>query len=292
MAADTVAPLLAAALDYATAGIPVLPVHTPLADGRCSCRDPGCGSVGKHPRLWRGVHAASTDPALIRRWWTRWPTANIGLRTGLRLDVCDIDGLPAGRRLTGLLGPGSGGGPLAVTGRGWHLWFAATGAPSRASVLPGVDWRGRNAIIVAPPSLHAVGVRYRWLRDHRHPVPHCPPSLRALIVPERDSGPEPARAVTHPGPYAQAALAAETLRVRTARAPMAGRGGNRNDMLNRAAFNLGQLVGGGWLDPHTATVELAAAARDVGLPRAEARRTIVSGLTAGQRHPRVRPLAG
>jgi hypothetical protein len=62
--------------------------------------------------------------------------------------------------------------------------------------------------------------------------------------------------------------------------------------LNRAVFNLGQLIGGGLLDPHTAAVELAAAARDVGLPRAEARRTIASGLTAGQRHPRVRPVAG
>jgi hypothetical protein len=98
--------------------------------------------------------------------------------------------------------------------------------------------------------------------------------------------------VTHPGPYAQAALAAETLRVRTARPPVGGRGGNRNDTLNRAAFNLGQLVGGGLLDPHTVAVELAAAARDVGLPRVEARRTIASGLAAGQRHPRVRPLVG
>jgi hypothetical protein len=280
--ADTVSSMVAAALDYAAAGIAVLPIHTPLADGRCSCRDLGCQSVGKHPRVWRGVHATTTDPAVIRRWWTRWPTANIGVRTGLRFDVCDIDGLPARRRLGGLLGPGSGCGPLAVTGRGWHLWFASTG----------VGWRGRDAIIVAPPSLHAAGVRYRWLRDHRHRLPYCPPALLEVIAPERDPLPEPVRAVNHPGPYARAALAAETLRVRAAQAPVAGRGGNRNDTLNRAAFNLGQLVGGGLLDPHTATAELAAAAHDVGLPRAEARRTIASGLSAGQRHPRVRPVAG
>ncbi|MDT5025047.1 MAG: hypothetical protein QOE61_1473, partial [Micromonosporaceae bacterium] len=64
MANDIVSPLVAAALDYAAAGIPVLPVHTSLADGRCSCRDPDCQSVGKHPRVRRGVHAATTDPAV------------------------------------------------------------------------------------------------------------------------------------------------------------------------------------------------------------------------------------
>jgi hypothetical protein len=54
--------LLHAALGYACAGIPVLPIHTPAADGGCSCREPECASPGKHPRVRRGVHASTTDP--------------------------------------------------------------------------------------------------------------------------------------------------------------------------------------------------------------------------------------
>src|SRR2546428_209782 len=56
--------LLAAALTYAAGGLPVLP----LAD--------------KVPRNSGGLTNASSDPAVIAEWWRRWPTANIGVRTG------------------------------------------------------------------------------------------------------------------------------------------------------------------------------------------------------------------
>lgn len=282
--------MLRAALDYASAGIPLVPVHTPTPGGGCSCGELRCASAGKHPRVRGGVHAASTDPAQVARWWGRWPYANIGLRTGVLFDVCDVDGPDARRSLLTLLGPACAAGPLAATGRGWHLWFAATGTASRARALDGIDWRARDAIVVAPPSRHATGVSYRWLRDHRHPAPACPPALAALLQPERPcdrrdgGGP-----VTAPGAYAQAALTAETLRVRSARAPAGGNGGNRNDTLNRAAFSLGQLVATGLLDPSLVTDVLTAAALDTGLGLAETRRTIASGLRAGQHHPRLPP---
>ncbi|HLL67506.1 MAG TPA: bifunctional DNA primase/polymerase [Micromonosporaceae bacterium] len=284
-----VTPLLAAALGYARAGIPVLPIHTPTPGGGCSCPDATCTSPGKHPRVRRGVHAATTDLSVLARWWARWPTANVGLRTGLRFDVCDVDAADARRALTAILGPGCARGPLAATGRGWHLWFTPTGAASRATIIDGVDWRGRDATVVAPPSLHVSGVRYRWLRDHHHLLPGCPPRLLALVQPPRSVTPYATGAVTHAGPYASAALAAETQRVRAARPPTAGSPGNRNDTLNRAAFNLGQLVGAGLLHEATAWGQLTNAALDAGLAPAEIRRTIASGLTAGQRHPRARP---
>src|SRR4051794_17844341 len=85
-----------AAVAYAVAGWAVLPLHTPRPNGACSCRDPGCRTPGKHPRydrddLRRGLHDASTDPGQITRWWTRWPDANVAIRTG-RLVVLDVDG--------------------------------------------------------------------------------------------------------------------------------------------------------------------------------------------------------
>ncbi|MFD0747758.1 hypothetical protein ACFQ1L_42720 [Phytohabitans flavus] len=37
------------ALWYAKSGLPVLPLHTGLGGGRCSCRRAHCDRAGKHP---------------------------------------------------------------------------------------------------------------------------------------------------------------------------------------------------------------------------------------------------
>jgi hypothetical protein len=101
-----------AALGYASRGIPVLPLHyllphrnglqpvtgdpqSAVARTRCSCRDPSCGQVGKHPLgslVPHGVKDATCNRARIMAWWTRYPQANIGLATGHTFDVLDVDG--------------------------------------------------------------------------------------------------------------------------------------------------------------------------------------------------------
>jgi hypothetical protein len=54
--------LAAWARAYAAAGLPVFPLYEVLADGRCACpAGGGCSSPGKHPRLPRGFHAATSD---------------------------------------------------------------------------------------------------------------------------------------------------------------------------------------------------------------------------------------
>jgi hypothetical protein len=66
--------------------------------------------------------------------------------------------------------------------------------------------------------------------------------------------------------------------------------GTRNHLLNRAAWTLGRLVGGGALAEEDARVALEQAAAGhfgtTGFTAAEAHRTINSGLTAGRREPR------
>jgi hypothetical protein len=126
-----------AALGYASRGIPVLPLHYPLphhgdlqpvpdgqqlAEGiRCSCRDPACGQVGKHPIVSlvpHGVKDATTNRARVLAWWTRHPQANIGLACGHRFDVLDVDG-PAGEQGIRSLAVKHGltsSGPLVRTG--------------------------------------------------------------------------------------------------------------------------------------------------------------------------------
>jgi hypothetical protein len=279
-----------AALAYAQAGIPVLPLHTPTGKGRCSCGRGDCDRVGKHPRwhprlISAGLHHASTDPARIDAWWSAWPTANIGLRTGAVCDVCDIDtpeGLQGVQHLLGEAPPL----PTVRTGSGgYHVYVAPTGAGNRARLLPGVDWRGAGGYVVAPPSLHACGERYRWVRPPVDGFPPCPPELRRLVVAPSvpPSGSSSPTTVHHPAEYAAAALRAEESQVRTA--PV----GSRNNTLYHAARSLGRLVAAGIVDADEVTAVLTAAARAAGLSRAETARTIRSGLTAAHRrtpHPR------
>lgn len=288
---------MAAALGYAAAGLAVLPLHTPRPAG-CTCAaGPQCGSAGKHPWLRHGLHEATVDRTLIRRWWSRWPNANVGLATGDGLDVCDVDTPDALRRLLDLLDVIRPDGPLVRTGHGWHLWYASSGLPNRVGVIPGVDWRGTGGLVVAPPSLHATGRRYRFAQPlEGEPLPDVPEVLARLIrppaPPAAHAAPDAAVAGGEPGRYGLAALTGEIHRIQAAPRPAyaGGRrvtGGGRNDALVRAAFRLGQLaVGSGGLDANVVWPRLADAARSVGLGDQEARRTIASGWRAGLRHPR------
>jgi hypothetical protein len=54
-------------------------------------------------------------------------------------------------------------------GGGRHLYFAHPGGLLRNKVglAPGIDLRSDGGYVVAPPSLHASGVRYAWARDRR-----------------------------------------------------------------------------------------------------------------------------
>lgn len=65
--------------------------------------------------------------------------------------------------------------------------------------------------------------------------------------------------------------------------------GERNIALNAAAFNLGRYVGGGELDENDLELELARAAREVGLSESEIIKTMRSGIEAGKQRPRTAP---
>jgi hypothetical protein len=256
--------------------VPVLPLHTGGGDGRCSCRRPHCDRPGKHPRwhprlITAGLHQASTDPDQLRRWWSVWPRANVGLRTGVTIDVCDID-TPTGLRLLTVLLDGVVAPAVRTGSGGLHLYFAASGAPNRVRVLPGVDWRGADGYVVAPPSVHASGRRYRWVRHG--PAPPCPPELLRLVLPPP---PPPPSVVRHPTRYAAAALSNEVDRVRSA--PV----GQRNNTLYRAARSLGRLSAAGLLDEREIADALTHAAHAAGLGAYETARTIRSGLTGPRR---------
>jgi hypothetical protein len=275
--------LLNHALTYAALGIPVMPLFEPRPGGACSCGNPQCRTPGKHPRNRNGLKAASTDPDVIHSWWTTWPDANIGGRTGVVFDVCDIDSADGIKAVRPLLGAHHRVIPLIRTGSGgWHLIFAPTGLGSRVRFLPGVDWRGVGGYVVLPPSRHASGETYRLARKPAGALPEAPHGLLRALAPPKPDRPPKARHIpmARPRGYAQAALARETENVATARP------GTRNHTLNRAAYYLGQLIAAGQLTEDDVTTELTAAALTAELEPREIQRTIASGLAAGQRNPR------
>lgn len=155
--------LLDCALSYARAGYSVMPLHS-IHGEQCSCGKADCRSHGKHPRIAHGSHAATTDEAAIRAWWTRWPDANIGMTLD-NMVVVDIDPRNGGS-ISAL--PEFPGTCIAKTGGGgWHYLFRAEpGAMYPGHYCQGTDIKtGGGAYIVVAPSLHASGARYEWLHE-------------------------------------------------------------------------------------------------------------------------------
>jgi hypothetical protein len=73
-------PGLERALNYALAGIPVVPLWWAGQDGRCPCG--GAGSLScapPHPVLPAWRDRATTDRTMLARWWGSWPQAGVGL---------------------------------------------------------------------------------------------------------------------------------------------------------------------------------------------------------------------
>jgi hypothetical protein len=278
-----------AAEAYAALGYPVVPIHTVRPGGGCTCpAGPSCSQAGKHPRLAAWPRLASADPGMVRGWWRRWPDANVGLATGRRFDVLDLDGAEGAEALRAVIqrDPLDHPGPVARSGAGgWHLLYAPTGYGNRVKLLAGVDWRGQDGLVVAPPSRHRSGGRYAWVRPLTATLPEVPEGLRRRLAPPpvtRTTLPPPLTAAGRGGGYAAAALARERAAVAAAQP------GCRNATLNRAAFNLGQLVTAGLLDPDQVRAVLLAAAIEAGNPQAKARATINSGLRGGAAKPRRR----
>jgi Bifunctional DNA primase/polymerase, N-terminal len=140
-----------AALRYAQAGIPVLPLK----------------SGTKLPATKHGVHDASTNLQAIRSWWRDHRYSNIGLATGLVFDVVDIDtknGAPGMESLDKLRRAGllrGVWGKARTPSGGLHLLVVPSGDGNHSAGKFGVDYRGRDGYIVAAPSVTETG-KYRW----------------------------------------------------------------------------------------------------------------------------------
>jgi hypothetical protein len=253
-------------------------------------------------------HAATTSLNRLRQ-LAPHPGANYGVACGPSdLIVIDLDvakdpgelaegGPTEGWSVLQRLAEAHGGElPRTFTVRtpsgGRHLYFRPTvdGPSPRNTVRrlgPLIDTRGVGGYVVAPGS-QVDGVQYRVIDEA--PIAVLPGWIGALLRPmeDRPVAGEPLSLATALGPvrsqlggaYARSALEREAARVGSARV------GTRNDTLNRAAYSLGTLVGGGLLDRAEVERELTRAALAAGLDARETASTVRSGLTAGTARPR------
>ncbi|GAB6035776.1 hypothetical protein JCM15519_03350 [Fundidesulfovibrio butyratiphilus] len=132
----------------------------------------------KRPYTTHGFKDASTDEATIRAWWSEWPNAIPGIRTGAEsgVFVVDIDrpkveSGPDGEESLAKLEAQHGWLPRTLTAKtprgGRHLFFKmpkdGLPIPSRASKIgPALDVRGDGGYVAAAPGRTEAGA-YAWV---------------------------------------------------------------------------------------------------------------------------------
>jgi hypothetical protein len=174
--------LLAAALEYAALGVPVVPGHYPGTTSRagrrqgtvCSCARLGCLHPSEHPIV--GLEQATTDPAQIGQWWLEAPRANVILATGVAFDVLDAGAGP-GEAIARQLEQAGWDGPLARTGAGrWHLYLPPAVAVAALGCRPARPGRTAVVAVMAADNLDALAARgTRAGVVHDVPVTAAPP---------------------------------------------------------------------------------------------------------------------
>ena len=136
-----------AALSMAARGIHVFPLAT-----------------NKAPLTPGGFYDASVEPDRIADWWDHYPGAGVAMRTGRTSNrvVLDLDSTAA---IDEALRRGLPDNTDVVrTRRGLHWVFRAPDEPLPSRVLfDGAELKAEGAYVVAPPSLHQSGKRYRLI---------------------------------------------------------------------------------------------------------------------------------
>jgi adenylate kinase len=304
-------PLQRAAATYAANGVAIFPV-TPRGKLPLLPRCPDSAGLSGDA-LYEHAHEcehdghgfwdATTDPDTIKRWWAAHPEANIGIALGVnRIFAVDVDG-PAGRAALDELELIYDKLPATYTvktgrieGHGRHLLYRqpADREVRNCKLGPKLEIRGAGGYVVAPPSIHESGRAYlaegSWAQITDPPPWLVELAVRSASKPTDAAGGVPTLVRPAPAPgsaqdRAQARLAGLAGKVAMADAGPDGKGADRNNMLNWAAYQAGRIIGAGALDEADARHQLQMAAQRAGLGQRETTLTISSGIAAGRQDP-------
>ncbi|MDR1083907.1 MAG: DUF3987 domain-containing protein [Deltaproteobacteria bacterium] len=253
----------------------------------------------KTPLIKGWPDLATTDEKTITGWFDKGQPPNLAVITGHKSGFfcLDIDGhmgeasLSELERLNGEIAPHCS---VRTASGGRHFHFLMPDFDLRNSsgkFGPGLDIRANGGYVLVPPSqalnrngnlgaysylseVHLSSGQLvaapAWLLDLLRPLPPTPSH-------------NPSPGVTAPNSYGEKALDEECRRISSAGA------GERNDTLNRAAFAIFQLVGGGAIEHGLAEERLRSAALTSGLTPKEIEATLRSAAKRGLTKPRSAP---
>lgn len=253
----------------------------------------------KAPLIKGWPDLATTDEQTITGWFDKDQPPNLAVTTGHKSGFfcLDIDG-PMGEaslceleRLHDEIAPQCA---VRTVSGGRHFNFLMPDFDLRNSagkLGPGLDIRANGGYVLVPPSqaLNRDGQigAYSYLSEVRlssGQLVEAPAWLLDLLRPlPPASSHNPSPGVTASNSYGEKALEEECRRVASAGA------GERNDTLNRAAFAIFQLVGGGAIEHGLAEERLRNAALTCGLTPKEVEATLRSAAKRGLASPRSAP---
>jgi hypothetical protein len=171
--------VLTTALAYANKGVRVIPIK----------------QGEKRPPMSGWQNAATTDPTTIRQWFEgQFKECGLGIATGecrnRYLIVVDIDDREQYRGSDTLADLEQLHGKLpdtleVITGSGGRHIYFLTDAPIRneasGKLGQGIDIRGINGQVLAPPTRHPNGKEYQWIED-RSIADHKPADMPLWMV--------------------------------------------------------------------------------------------------------------
>lgn len=159
------------ALKYAALGWHVFPCWWINDQGACACGSDTCKNPGKHPIgsiVPGGQNMATTDAETIKRWWGRFPRANVAASmvksglVGIDIDprnggLYTIEAVEAkhGKLESDVLQFTGGGGEHRV------FMLASSGVNLPGKLGDGVDVK-LNGYLMLEPSNHVSGKQYAW----------------------------------------------------------------------------------------------------------------------------------
>lgn len=311
MNAPVRSPMLEAALAYAARGWPVFPCdpHPEKPRSKRPLVPKDRDGEGREIEGSGGLKKATTDEAIIRAWWRKWPDALIGVVPGqVGAFVADLD--PKGEtvedveaRLVAAIGAPLPAAPRVRTQSGGvHIWFRRPDRDHVGNETPGlqnIDIRCDNGYVIVPPSTMRNGRVYSWIEVEAAPaeLPEVPAALLALIDARRrhdheragrpaEDRPRQVRSTRAETPGEAAKRRYATVALDNIRAEIASTSAKRGSALFAGACSAGRLVAAGVVSEREAEAILLDAAdacgllKDDGLKRVE--REIANGLAEGR----------